>query len=163
MTINLTDPANHPANGPLTVERITRVRDELQRTMFYANGGVMDHIVADAIKGLEELMMSREAVPVAWMHDGEDGREYNGHNEFSGGGKGLPLYTAPPAPVIADGWIQVNERMPEDRVSVVLWVVDGEVTSGHYSHKTQLFYHCGEVIESEISHWMAVEAPQEVK
>ena len=32
MTINLTDPANHPANGPLTVERIIRVRDELQRT-----------------------------------------------------------------------------------------------------------------------------------
>ncbi|MDU5684193.1 MAG: hypothetical protein E6017_01195 [Kluyvera cryocrescens] len=60
MTINLTDPANHPANGPLTVERITRVRDELQRTMFYANGGVMDHIVADAIKGLEELLVSRK-------------------------------------------------------------------------------------------------------
>lgn len=61
MTINLTDPANHPANGPLTVERIARVRDELQRTMFYANGGVMDHIVVDAIKGLEELLVSREA------------------------------------------------------------------------------------------------------
>lgn len=61
MTNNLlTDPANHPANGPLTVERITRVRDELQRTMFYANGGVMDHIVADAIKGLDELLVSRK-------------------------------------------------------------------------------------------------------
>lgn len=30
--------------------------------------------------------------PVAYMYDGEDGREYNGHNEFSGGGKGIPLY-----------------------------------------------------------------------
>ncbi len=63
MTINLTDPANHPANRPLTVERITRVRDELQRTMFYANGGVMDYIVADAIKGLEELLVSRKVNP----------------------------------------------------------------------------------------------------
>lgn len=26
--------------------------------------------------------------PVAYMYDGEDGTEYNGHNEFSGGGKG---------------------------------------------------------------------------
>ncbi|MGL4719184.1 MAG: DUF551 domain-containing protein [Kluyvera intermedia] len=63
MTINLTDPANHPANGPLTVERITRVRDELQRTMFYANGGVMDHIVVDAIKALEELLVRRGGEP----------------------------------------------------------------------------------------------------
>ncbi|HAT7514875.1 TPA: hypothetical protein JAV82_002651 [Kluyvera ascorbata] len=60
MTINLTNPANHPANGPLTVERITRVRDELQRTMFYASGGVMDYIVADAIKGLDELLVEKE-------------------------------------------------------------------------------------------------------
>ena len=33
------------------------------------------------------------------MYDGEDGREYNGHNEFSGGGKGIPLYRhAQPVP-----------------------------------------------------------------
>lgn len=63
MTINLTDPSNHPANGPLTVERITRVRDELQRTMFYASGGVMDYIVVDAIKALEELLVRRGGEP----------------------------------------------------------------------------------------------------
>lgn len=34
----------------------------------------------------------RDSEPVAYMYDGEDGREYNGHNEFSGGGKGIPLY-----------------------------------------------------------------------
>ena len=60
MTINLTDPSNHPANGPLTAERIKRVRDELQRTMFYSSGGVMDYIVADAIKGLDELLVEKE-------------------------------------------------------------------------------------------------------
>lgn len=39
--------------------------------------------------------------PVAYMHDGEDGTEYNGHNEFSGGGKGIPLYRhAQPATVV---------------------------------------------------------------
>lgn len=32
--------------------------------------------------------------PVAYMCDCEDGREYNGHNEFSAGGKGDPLYSA---------------------------------------------------------------------
>ncbi|HDH7788795.1 TPA: DUF551 domain-containing protein [Raoultella ornithinolytica] len=67
------------------------------------------------------------------------------------------------SPVIPDRWIPVSERMPEDRMAVILWDADiDEVTSGHYSHKTQLFYHCGEVIGNEITHWMPPPAaPQE--
>lgn len=62
-------------------------------------------------------------------------------------------------------WIPVSERMPEDRTQVILWDAEiGEVTSGHYSHKTQTFYHCGDAIENEITHWMAPPAaPQEVR
>lgn len=62
-------------------------------------------------------------------------------------------------------WIPVSERMPEDRTQVILWDAEiGEVTSGHYSHKTQTFYHCGDAIENEITHWMPTPAaPQEVK
>ncbi|HID8926676.1 DUF551 domain-containing protein [Klebsiella pneumoniae] len=59
----------------------------------------------------------------------------------------------------------VSERIPEDRKQVILWDAEiGEVTSGHYSHKTQTFYHCGDAIENEITHWMPLPAaPQEVK
>ena len=62
-------------------------------------------------------------------------------------------------------WIPVSERIPEDRTQVILWDAEiGEVTSGHYSHKTQTFYHCGDAIENEITHWMPPPcAPQEVK
>lgn len=62
-------------------------------------------------------------------------------------------------------WIPVSERMPEDRTQVILWDAEiGEVTSGHYSHKTQTFYHCGDAIENEITHWMLPpSAPQGVK
>lgn len=68
-------------------------------------------------------------------------------------------------PEIIPGWIQVSEQMPEDRTQVILWDAEiGEVTSGHYSHKTQTFYHCGDAIENEITHWMPPPcAPQEVK
>nr|WP_305955059.1 DUF551 domain-containing protein [Klebsiella grimontii] len=54
--------------------------------------------------------------------------------------------------------------MPEDRTQVILWDAEiGEVTSGHYSHKTQTFYHYGDAIENEITHWMPPPcAPQEV-
>lgn len=88
--------------------------------------------------------------------------------------KAAPALDSPPktaesrggnSPVIPDRWIPVSERMPEDRISVILWDAEiGEVTSGHYSHKTQTFYHCGDAIENEITHWMPPPcAPQEVK
>lgn len=62
----LTDPANHPANGPLTPERIERVIEALQRSIQYQNGSDMAYVIADAIKGLEELLMIRKAAPEGW-------------------------------------------------------------------------------------------------
>ncbi|HCJ9348203.1 hypothetical protein AB9L77_04105 [Escherichia coli] len=44
-------------------------------------------------------LAAMDAEPVAWVCAHGDEIEYNGHNQFSGGGQGLPLYTAPPAPV----------------------------------------------------------------
>ena len=66
MTINLTDPSNHPANGPLTAERIERVIEALQRSIQYQNGGDMAYVIADAIKGMEELLIIRKAAPEGW-------------------------------------------------------------------------------------------------
>ncbi|MGU9869588.1 hypothetical protein [Kluyvera ascorbata] len=66
MTINLTDPANHPANSPLVSERIERVIEALQRTIQYQNGGDMAYAIADAIKGLEELLVIRKAAADGW-------------------------------------------------------------------------------------------------
>lgn len=79
--------------------------------------------------------------------------------------KGPDMPPAQPAPVVPGKWIPVSERIPEDRKQVILWDAEiGEVTSGHYSHKTQTFYHCGDAIENEITHWMPPPcAPQEVK
>lgn len=70
------------------------------------------------------------------------------------------LAAAPQSPgsepaTVPGKWIPVSERMPEDRTQVILWDAEiGEVTSGHYSHKTQTFYHCGDAIQNEITHWM---------
>lgn len=79
------------------------------------------------------------------------------------------LAAAPQSPgsepaTVPGKWIPVSERMPEDRTQVILWDAEiGEVTSGHYSHKTHTFYHCGDAIENEITHWMPPPcAPQEV-
>lgn len=217
----------------------TITRDELNEVIATYGKHHIAHRMANV------LLAAMDSEPVAYMHDGEDGTEYNGHDEFSGGGKGIPLYRhAQPAPVapvctcpsgdgslrwpcpvhpgnsrvIPDGyvmvpaepngdmlaaaqdaygetdgdiastlraamlaaaqqspgrepatvpgkWIPVSEQMPEDRTQVILWDAEiGEVTSGHYSHKTHTFYHCGDAIQNEITHWMLPpSAPQEVK
>lgn len=66
----LTDQTNHPANGPLTVKRIERVIETLQRSIQYQNGGDMAYAIADAIKGLEELAVTRKTSPVPIVPDG---------------------------------------------------------------------------------------------
>lgn len=88
MTEFTKDPSTHPANDPLRVERLIRVRDEL----------------ADAAKAIDELLAVQKSgqEPVAYMQIDGDEVEYNGHNEFSGGGKGVPLYAAPPQPAVPD-------------------------------------------------------------
>ena len=65
----LTDPANHPANGPLTGRRIERVIEALQRYIQYQNGGDMAYVIADAIKGLEELLVSKVTASGPIGHD----------------------------------------------------------------------------------------------
>ncbi|CNF26936.1 Uncharacterised protein [Yersinia rohdei] len=51
-------------------------------------------------------LSAKQSEPVAYMRDGDEGREYNGHNEFSGGGRGIALFTTPPANslVVPEGW-----------------------------------------------------------
>lgn len=61
MAINLARPANHPAYEALTDGRIIRVREQLQHSLLYQNGGDMAYVIADAIKGLEELLGRRKA------------------------------------------------------------------------------------------------------
>ena len=124
------------------------------------------------VDALEHLLASIDSEPVAWTwHYREQWHVTNDERraEFvakDGDVAVLPLYRhAQPAPAVPGKWIPVSERMPEDRTQVILWDAEiGEVTSGHYSHKTQTFYHCGDAIENEITHWMLPpSAPQGVK
>ncbi|MDW1393964.1 hypothetical protein [Klebsiella pneumoniae] len=63
--------------------------------------------------------------PVAYMYDGEDGTEYNGHNEFSGGGKGIPLYRhAQQAPVVPDGYVMVPKEPTKEMLDEFDSIID---------------------------------------
>ncbi|HGL6397175.1 TPA: hypothetical protein ACKFL2_001024 [Citrobacter koseri] len=102
---------NHPANGPLTTERLGHVRDVLQRNLQYSNGGSMDYIIADAVKAIDELLEVRTAEPDYIRYDCgccgwetiEDWRDNDvcpkcNHKPMCK----TELFTAPPAPVAND-------------------------------------------------------------
>lgn len=92
----LTGPANHPANGPLPVPRIERVIEALQRSLEYQNGGDMAYVIADAIKGLEELLVSREAVPVGYFYADIPGDWYQiSDGDIVPSHRRIPLYASP--------------------------------------------------------------------
>ncbi len=59
----------HPANGPLSVERLIRVSDELASSLEYAEGSNRDRMIADAVKAILELLALRSAqvVPDEWV------------------------------------------------------------------------------------------------
>ncbi|HIG8908464.1 TPA: hypothetical protein ACYEOS_004877 [Klebsiella pneumoniae] len=81
--------------------KLTRERIELIANFHRAMTLPPSHAEIEELARMALAAMDSE--PVAYMHDGEDGTEYNGHDEFSGGGKGIPLYRhAQPAPVVPD-------------------------------------------------------------
>ncbi|HAT3930896.1 TPA: hypothetical protein ACIE98_000111 [Citrobacter koseri] len=93
--------ANHPANVPLTTERLGHVRDVLQRNLQYSNGGSMDYIIADAVKAIDELLEVRKAEPVAWMvRDIDTGEKVIRPDRSYFEGSCQTLYTAPSAAVV---------------------------------------------------------------
>ncbi|HHZ9834607.1 TPA: DUF551 domain-containing protein [Klebsiella pneumoniae] len=117
---------------------------------------------APVVPSFEEWLSAANRKPLGWVKDAM--------REAFDACRAAMLAAAPQSPgsepaTVPGKWIPVSERMPEDRTQVILWDAEiGEVTSGHYSHKTQTFYHCGDAIENEITHWMLPpSAPQGVK
>ncbi|UTC25990.1 hypothetical protein [Phage vB_KsaM-C1] len=80
------------AQFPIPKERLEKIAS--WRETYGAGHNVM--LPAEEAEALARFALAaHEQEPVAYMCDGDDGREYNGHNEFSCGELGIPLYTHP--------------------------------------------------------------------
>ncbi|EGT0641219.1 hypothetical protein JAG25_003807 [Citrobacter werkmanii] len=55
---------NHPANGPVSLDRLHQIREHLQHDTQYSNGGNRAYILADMLKVIDEVQASRNAEPV---------------------------------------------------------------------------------------------------
>lgn len=95
---------NHPANGPVSLDRLHQIREHLQHDTQYSNGGNRAYILADVLKVIDGAIAAFDAEPVAWLHS-DNGigipaitRSRNvADSWFSKGWNIKPLYTTPPA------------------------------------------------------------------
>ena len=109
---------NHPAHGPVSLERLHQISEILSKAAAQSDGGNLGYAMADAVKVIYGVIAAFGAEPVAWRYryvhtpkteehgspfttewklcDSED--ECNPSDCF----ERQPLYTAPPAPVVPD-------------------------------------------------------------
>ncbi|EOG4198119.1 hypothetical protein ACP3BO_003910 [Citrobacter freundii] len=91
---------NHPANGPVSVDRLHQIREHLLHDTQYSNGGNRAYILADMLKVVDEVLAGRNAEPVAdvvaWYKEGEERTcdiRWRRFDVAPG-----PLYAVPPKP-----------------------------------------------------------------
>ncbi|MBW9453365.1 hypothetical protein [Citrobacter portucalensis] len=109
---------NHPAHGPVSLERLHQISEILSKAATQSDGGNLGYAMADAVKVIAGAIAAMNANPVAWRYryvhtpkteehgspfttewklcDSED--ECNPSDCF----ERQPLYTAPPAPVVPE-------------------------------------------------------------
>ena len=57
---------NHPAHGPISLERLHQISEILSKAAAQSDGGNLGYAMADAVKVIDELLEVRKAEPVAW-------------------------------------------------------------------------------------------------
>lgn len=105
---------SHPAHGPLSNDRLTRISDILSKAAAQSDGGNIGYAMSDAVKAIDELLDVRKAEPVgevieqpaSMLMDGCVSNEKATYRNIKGIHKmkrmplGTKFYTAPPAPVV---------------------------------------------------------------
>lgn len=112
---------NHPAHGPVSLERLHQIHGILSKASAQSDGGNLGYAMADAVKVIDGVIAAFGAEPVAWLHS-DNGigipaitRSRNvADSWFSKGWNIKPLYTTPPATVVPtfDEWLEIRGNKP---------------------------------------------------
>ncbi|SUX97359.1 hypothetical protein [Citrobacter youngae] len=92
---------NHPAHGPVSLERLHQISEILSKVAAQSDGGNLGYAMADAVKVIEVAISAFGAEPVAYM-------TYKGYLLHAADPKlaeysdPTPLYDAPPATVVPE-------------------------------------------------------------
>ncbi|MGK3363407.1 DUF551 domain-containing protein [Citrobacter portucalensis] len=95
---------NHPAHGPVSLDRLHQIREILSKAVVQSDGGNLGYAMADAVKVIDGVIAAFGAEPVAYTEKCEitnmqaTGLYLRGFPDNSQG-RDIALYTEPPAPV----------------------------------------------------------------
>ena len=99
---------NHPANGPVSLDRLHQIREILRKAAAQSDGGNLGYAMADAVKVIDGAIAAMNANPVAEIKISRAGYDKGEKiidyfsEEIQHLTEGQKLYAAPPAPVVQD-------------------------------------------------------------
>ncbi|WP_329601222.1 hypothetical protein R1C93_15375 [Citrobacter koseri] len=99
---------SNPAHGPLSDYRLHRIREILGKAAAQSDGGNIGYAMSDAVRAFDELLEVRKAEPVGYYRKGSDGFYFASPTEQRPGT--IPLYAAPPAPVVPENCVTAEHR-----------------------------------------------------
>lgn len=66
---------NHPAHGPVSLERLHQISEILSKAAAQSDGGNLGYAMADAVKVIDEVLEARNSEPVVLDEDPRDAFE----------------------------------------------------------------------------------------
>lgn len=174
---------NHPAHGPVSLDRLHQIREVLSKAAAQSDGGNLGYAMADAVKVIDKAIAAFNAelyVPTVQCWSCREVIEVSAVGDCDGycpkcdspidldeEPYDAAILQAGNSPVIPDGWISCSEQMPEETGDIIV-VSDGIVMSGiSYSRRDGFYIAALEYDDYEpiggVTHWMPLpEPPQEV-
>ncbi|WP_221629019.1 hypothetical protein [Citrobacter freundii] len=90
---------NHPAHGPVSLDRLHQIHEILSKAAAQSDGGNLGYAMADAVKVIDGVIAALGAEPVIVVgDDGADALSYR--RLIQSFAPGTKLYTAPPVQLV---------------------------------------------------------------
>ncbi|MDM2807981.1 hypothetical protein [Citrobacter sp. Cpo107] len=106
---------NHPANGPVSLDRLHQISEILSKAAAQSDGGNLGYAMADAVKVIDGAIAAFDAEPV--LYAAEETLAYAKMGELHlkclsqpMGDAVIPLYTTPPAQVVPENCVTAEHR-----------------------------------------------------
>ncbi|MBJ8882523.1 DUF551 domain-containing protein, partial [Citrobacter freundii] len=157
---------NHPAHGPVSLERLHQISEILSKAAAQSDGGNIGYAMADAVKVIDGAIAAFGAEPVAIKchvpHEAKgriDPDEPNYSDGYRVGWNSCraAMLQAGNSPVSPDGWIPVSDRMPEGMTDV--HISNGhDVGQGWWDGDTWQTQHDYYSVPGDVTHWMPLPA-----
>lgn len=96
---------NHPANGPVSLDRLRQISEILSKAAAQSDGGNLGYAMADAVKVINGAIASSGMKPYGYVHKGiyescgTSGLS-NDHEAYCSSNTHIALYTSPPVRLV---------------------------------------------------------------